>query len=315
MTPPNKQDIEQTFARIGPYVHKTPLICSTFFDREFEGSLYFKCENLQKTGSFKARGATNAVLQLTKKQRQNGVCTHSSGNHGQALAWAAKEANVACWVVVPENAPQVKMAAMKAYGANIVPCIPTLAARESELKKVMEQTGATFVPPYNYYPVIAGQATSAFEILQDEPGVDILITPVGGGGLLSGTALTAKYFGKEITVYGAEPAAADDAYRSLHAGQLIQQVHTTTIADGLRTSLGDKTFAIIRQGVSDILLADEVSIKKAMRDIWERMKIVVEPSAAVTIAAMRAHKVLFKGKKTAIILTGGNIDLGQLPFD
>lgn len=316
MSIPTKVSIQAAHEILSPIIHNTAVLSSSFFNEEFNAQLFFKCENFQKTGSFKARGATNAVRKLSTEQKAKGVCTHSSGNHGQALAWAAQQQGIPCYVVVPENAPKVKLAAMKAYGAHITLCTANLASRESGLKSVMEKTGATFIPPYNHYDVIEGQASCAKELLAAHPDLDIVISPVGGGGLLSGTALSAHYFGNPaLQVLGAEPSLADDAYRSLKSGTLIPLNHTTTIADGLRTSLGEKTFEIIKTHVSDILLADEEAIKTAMRDIWERMKIVVEPSCAVPLAAMRQQKALFANKKIGLIITGGNVDLSSLPFE
>ncbi len=316
MSQPTKESIEKAHLDIAPYLHRTPVLTSRFFNENTGAALYFKCESFQKTGSFKARGATNAVRKLSAAQKERGVCTHSSGNHGQALAWAAKKQGVKCYVVVPENAPKVKLAAMREYEAETTLCSPNLAARESGLQEVVSRTGATFVPPYNHFDIIEGQASCAKELLEEFPDLDMLIAPLGGGGLLSGTALSARYFGAPgIKVIGAEPAAADDAYRSFQTGQLVPLEHTTTVADGLRTSLGNKTFPIIKRYVDDILLATEEDIIKTMRDIWERMKILIEPSCAVPLAALQANKTLFHGKKAGIILSGGNVDLGKLPFD
>ncbi len=315
MKQPTKLEIEAAHKRIIPYLHETPVWQSAHFNSEFNATLYFKCENFQKTGSFKARGATNAVLTLTDAEKQKGVCTHSSGNHGAALAWAAKSIGAKCYVVVPENAPSVKLRAMRGYGAEITLCKPTLEARESGLKAIQEETGATFIPPYNHINVIEGQASAAKELINTVPDLDYLITPVGGGGLLSGSALSAHYFSSKTIVLGAEPVAADDAKRSLMAGKLIPQTGTQTVADGLRTSLGMLTFPIIQQHVQDILLATEDEIIYAMRDTWERMKMIIEPSCAVPLAAMRAQRSFFSGKKVGIIITGGNVDLSHLPFE
>jgi threonine dehydratase len=312
---PTEESILEAVQRLAPYLHQTPVLTSSFFDQEFEAELFFKCENFQKTGAFKARGATNAVLKLPAKQSAKGVCTHSSGNHGQALAWAAKQAGIKCYVVVPENAPEIKIKAMRGYGAELTLCAPTLEAREAGLQKIVTETGAHFIPPFNHYDVVEGQATAAYELLQTQPDLDILIAPVGGGGLLSGTALSTRFFSDKAITLGAEPEIADDAYRSLKKGELIKQTNTATIADGLRTSLGPKTFGIIQAQVEEIMLTPEDAIVSAMRDIWERMKIVIEPSCAVPLAAMRQNKKRFKGKKVGIILTGGNVDLSRLPFD
>lgn len=315
MKQPNQKEIENAHKRIAPYLHETPILQSAHFNDEFNAKLYFKCENFQKTGSFKARGATNAVLSLTDAEKQKGVCTHSSGNHGAALAWAAKRTGVTCYVVVPENAPSVKLRAMRGYGAKITLCKPTLEAREAGLKEIQDTTGATFIPPYNHLKVIEGQASAAKELIQTIPDLDYIITPVGGGGLLSGSALSAHYFSPNTIVLGAEPVEADDAKQSLEAGKLIPQTGTQTVADGLRTSLGALTFPIIQQHVNDILLATEDEIIYAMRDSWERMKIIIEPSCAVPLATMRTQKNLFTNKKVGIIITGGNVDLATLPFE
>lgn len=274
----------------------------------------FKCENFQKTGSFKIRGATNTVLSLDKNTAAHGVATHSSGNHAAALAQAARNRNIPAHVVMPNNAPQVKKNAVAGYGADITVCEPTLEAREQTLSEIVERTGATFIPPYNDYHIIAGQATAALELLEDCPGLDFVMTPVGGGGLLGGTALATHYRSPGTQTIGAEPSAADDAFRSLQQKKLIPSENPVTIADGLLTSLGDKTFPILLDHVTEILTCSEKNIVIAMRTIWERMKIVIEPSSAVPLAALLENPHKFSGKRIGIILSGGNVDLESLPW-
>jgi threonine dehydratase len=307
--------LERAHTRIKPYIHQTPVLSSQRLNALAGASLYFKCENLQKVGAFKMRGASNAVFSLAEEERAKGVATHSSGNHAQALALAARLAGIKAYIVMPENSPKVKVAAVKGYGAEIIFCKPTLQAREDTLEEVVARTGAVFIHPYNNYPVIAGQATAAMELFeQAEVALDVLIAPVGGGGLLSGSALAARYFSPSTTVIAAEPAGADDAWQSLQAGKLIPQAGPHTIADGLRTSLGDKTFPIIQEHVKEIIRVTDSEIVEAMRLIWERMKLVVEPSAAVPLAAIMQSKERWAGKQIGLILSGGNVDLENLPF-
>lgn len=295
--------------RITPYIHQTPILTSTTLDLLTGAHLFFKCENFQKVGAFKARGAMNAVLQT---ENPAGVATHSSGNHGQALAWAAKMKNMPATIVMPENAPQVKKDAVRGYGGKIVECAPTLVAREATLAQVVAETGATFIHPYNNELVIAGQATCARELLAQTPALDILIAPVGGGGLLAGTALSAKFFGRGVQVYAGEPAGANDAWQSFHAGELVPLQQAHTIADGLRTSLGSLTFPVLMNHVTDVLTVTDKEIIAAWRLIMERLKIVIEPSCAVPFAAVCKHPKIFAGKRVGIILTGGNVDLTPL---
>lgn len=278
------------------------------------GSIYFKCENFQKIGAFKMRGAASAALRLLEENKHKGMATHSSGNHAQAIARAAQVLGIPAYIVMPENAPRIKVEGTKAYGAQIIFCEPNQLARENTLAEVVERTGAQFIHPYDNYDVIAGQASAALEILEDIPSLDIIITPVGGGGLLSGTALASHYISADIIVLGAEPKRVDDAFRSLKSGHIEQNIRTDTIADGLRTTLGERTLEIIKRHVTDILTTEEEEIIHAMRLIWERMKIIIEPSCSVPLAAILANKDTFKGKKTGVILTGGNVDLGNLPF-
>lgn len=308
------QDIVAAHERIGKFIHKTPVLTSQSINTITGAKLYFKCENFQKVGAFKFRGATNAVLSLENENAKKGVATHSSGNHAAALALAARSARIKCYVVMPENAPRIKIEAVKGYGAEITFCEPTLEARESTLAKVVEQTGAVFIHPYDNLQVICGQGTAAKEFLEEIPELDIIMAPVGGGGLLSGTAITAKSINGNIQVIAGEPANADDAYRSFKSGTLISSVKPDTIADGLLTSLSELTFDIICSNVNDIITVSEISIISAMRMIWERMKIIIEPSSAVPVAAVYENPEQFHGKKTGIILSGGNVDLAKLPF-
>jgi threonine dehydratase len=276
--------------------------------------IFFKCENFQKVGAFKIRGATNAVFSLGDKQASQGVATHSSGNHAAALALAASWRGIKAYVVMPENAPEVKRNAVANYGAEIIFCKPTLDAREEGLADVVDRTGATFIHPYNDYRVISGQGTAALELCEEIPDLDIVMTPVGGGGLLSGTAIAISAISPKTYVIAAEPERADDAYRSFHAGRIIPSDNPDTIADGLRTSLGDLTFPIIRRYVKEIVTVNEQGIVKAMRSIWERMKIIVEPSAAVPLGALLTKPIDLSGKRIGVILSGGNVDLANLPW-
>jgi threonine dehydratase len=311
---PNLDDIRAAAERIRPFIHRTPVLTCAALDDMAGAQLFFKCENLQKGGAFKARGATNAIFSLTEEEAQRGVATHSSGNHAAALALAAKRRGIPAHVVMPRTAPTVKRSAVAASGANIIECEPTLEAREAALAIVLKETGAIFVPPYNDARVIAGQGTAMLELLEQAPDLDVVIAPVGGGGLLSGTAIAAKALKPGIKVFGAEPAAADDAYRSLQAGQILPSLNPQTIADGLRTSLGELTFAAIRAHADGILTVSEEGIIQAMRSLWERVKIVVEPSGAVPLAAALEHAPMFAGRRVGVILSGGNVDLDGLPW-
>ncbi len=312
--PVDKEKISAAYQRIRDHIHQTPVLTSKTLDKLSGAKLFFKCENFQKVGAFKARGAVNAVLSLSSEVLKNGVATHSSGNHAQALAYAASLVKVPAYIVMPDNATKVKMAAVEGYGAKIITCEPKQKARESTLNQIIEDTGAVLVHPYDDYQVMAGQATCAYELIREIQDLDMIIAPVGGGGLLSGTALSAHYFGDNIKVYGAEPAGADDAKRSFDSGERVKEQKPNTIADGLLTTLGEKTFPVINDLVEDILVADDEEIIEAMRLIWERMKIIVEPSCAVPLAAILKNKELFKGKNIGVILTGGNVDLENLPF-
>ena len=311
---PQFSDIKKAHERIKPFVHRTPVFSSQSINRILKMDLKFKCENFQKVGAFKFRGATNAVRQIDKKQAKKGVTTHSSGNHAAALSLAAKQLGVPAYIVMPTSAPEIKKKAVEGYGAKITYCEPTLQAREEALSKVQEETGAVFIHPYNNFNVICGQGTSAKELLEDYPDLDVLIAPVGGGGLMSGSVISAKAINPEIQVFGAEPLNADDAFRSYNQGVLIPAGPPNTIADGLLTSLSTLTFQIIRDHLDGMLTAKEESIIGAMRMIWERMKIVVEPSAAVPLAVVMENRYLFKDKKIGLIVSGGNVDLNSLPF-
>lgn len=311
---PTLNDIRFAAVRIKSFIHHTPILTSSAINEIAGCEIYFKCENFQKVGAFKARGAANAVMKLSEEQKRKGVATHSSGNHAAALARAASVAGIPAYIVMPSNAPEIKKKAVKGYGGEIIECEPNLKARETNLDEVVKRTGATFIPPYDFIDVIEGQATCALEFLEDQDDLDILMAPVGGGGLLGGTALFAHYWDADIEVLGAEPTGADDAYRSFKAGRLIPQTKPNTIADGLLTSLGELNFKLIQKYVSDILLATDPQIIEAMRLIYERMKIIIEPSCAVPLAALLANKKHFSGKKVGIILSGGNVDLGKLPF-
>jgi threonine dehydratase len=306
------KEIEIASIRIAGFVHKTPVFTSSRINAFCECNVYFKCENLQKVGAFKFRGAINAVSQLDEADLSKGVVTHSSGNHAQALSLAAKLFNTPAYIVMPKNAPRVKINAVKEYGGNIIFCEPTLEARENTSEEVIRKTGARFIHPFNNDEIIAGQGTCAKEFLEQlEIVPDAIIAPVGGGGLLSGTAIAVKSKSENISVFGAEPLMADDAYRSFKAGYIIPQTNPQTIADGLLTSLGDKTFKIIQTYVNDILLCQEQDIYAAMKLIFENLKMVVEPSGAVSLAVIVANKAMFKNKSVGVIISGGNLDIRE----
>jgi threonine dehydratase len=311
---PTKEDILEAHERIKNQIHRTPILSSSQINNLAGCEVYFKCENFQKVGAFKFRGASNSVLSMSESELQKGVATHSSGNHAAALALAAKMKNIPAYIVMPRTAPQIKKTAVEGYGAQIIYCEPTQQAREEALKKVVDETGATFIHPYNNYSVIAGQATCAKEILEELPGLNYIIPPIGGGGLSSGTCLSVKYFSEKAKVIAAEPKGADDAYRSLRDKTVYPSVNPKTICDGLLTSLGDKTYSVLSNNLEEILTASEETIIEAMKLIWERMKIIVEPSSAITLAVVLENKKKFAGKKVALILSGGNVDLTKLPF-
>ncbi len=311
---PTITDVRTAAERIRPYAHATPVLTSSTLDAMAGARLFFKCENFQRVGAFKFRGACNAVFSLTDEEARRGVATHSSGNHAQALALAGRLRGVPAFVVMPSTSKEVKKAAVAGYGASITLCQPTLAAREETLTRVAEETGAVVVHPYDDPRVIAGQGTAALELLEEVPDLDIVLTPVGGGGLLSGTAIAVAALSSATRVVAAEPAGADDAFRSLREGRIVPSVNPRTICDGLLTSLGELTFAIIRDRVSGIVTVEDEATVEAMRNLFERMKIVVEPSAAVTLGAVLAGALPVSGKRVGIILSGGNVDLEALPW-
>jgi len=312
---PDRNDIIAAAQRIEPFIHRTPVLSSKLINEILEADIFFKCENLQRAGAFKMRGATNAILTLSKDELENGVATHSSGNHAAALALAARNIGVKAYIVMPSNSSSVKVDAVRQYGGIITFCEPNVIAREEMLSKVVAETDAIEIHPYNNVRIIAGQATAAKELIEQTEKLDIIMAPVGGGGLLSGTALSTAYFSPGTIVIAGEPINADDAWRSLQAGSIQPVSPFHTIADGLRTSLGTITFPIIRDHVKEIITVDEDSIIEAMRLIWTRMKILVEPSSVVPLAAMMKQKSTFKGKRVGIILSGGNVDLDHLPWN
>jgi threonine dehydratase len=312
--PPAPADVLAAQDRLRGRVHRTPVLTSRGIDALAGAQLFFKCENFQKVGAFKFRGATHAVLRLEAERASRGVATHSSGNHAAALALAARERGIVARVVMPTNAPGVKRVAVESYGAEIVPCEPTLAAREQTLAAVVERTGAHFVHPYNDPDVIAGQGTAALELVVQAEGLEALVVPVGGGGLASGTALALAAARPGTPLYLAEPARADDAFRSLAAGRILPPENPDTIADGLRTALGSLTFAVLRQHAREVVLVEEEEIAAAMRLVWERMKIVVEASAAVPLAAVLRRRDLFARRRVGVVFSGGNVDLARLPW-
>ncbi|MFY8023957.1 MAG: threonine ammonia-lyase [Sediminibacterium sp.] len=304
-----KESIEKAYEKIKPFIHHTPVLTNSSINQMAGAELFFKCENFQKIGAFKIRGGMNAALSLSPEQISRGLATHSSGNHAQAIAFAAKTLGTKAFIVMPENSPSVKVNAVKGYGAEIIFCAPNQAAREEALNKIVAETGAEFIHPYDDDRVITGQATCVKELLTTVPTLDFVFTPVGGGGLLSGTALGAHYFKPTIKVYAGEPEGAADAILSFKSGKVEKAPYVNTIADGLLTTLSERTLSIIRAHVTDIFLVTEDEIKSALRLVYERMKIVVEPSCVVPLAAVLKHKELFKGKQIGIILTGGNVDL------
>jgi threonine dehydratase len=312
--PPDITAIQAAWRLIQPHVHYTPLMHSRLLDARTGARIGFKCENLQRVGAFKARGACNAVFSLSDAEARHGVATHSSGNHGAALAMAAAQRGIAAHIVMPEGAPGVKRDAVAAYGARIIDCAPTLAAREAALEALVDETGAQAVHPYKDPRVIAGQGTVALEILEQMPELEVLVVPVGGGGLLSGVALAVKALRPEVEVVAAEPAGADDAFRSFGLGELQPQTNPQTIADGLRAGLGEINFGIIQRHVDTILTVEEASIIEAMRLQWTRLKSVVEPSGAVSFAALLEHPERFAGRQVACVISGGNVDIDRLPW-
>jgi threonine dehydratase len=303
------QDIESAHERIARHIHRTPVLTSQLINTIAGCEIFFKCENFQKIGAFKIRGGMNAALSLSQEALAKGIATHSSGNHAQAIAFAAKKLGTRAYIVMPDNSPSVKVNAVKGYGAEITFCIPTQEARESTLQKIIDATGAAFIHPYDDYRVITGQATCAKELIEDTEMLDAVIAPVGGGGLLSGTCLSTHFLLPGVPVYAGEPAGAADAVLSLKSGKVEQAPFVDTIADGLLTTLSDKTLAIIKEHIRDIFLVEEDEIKTALQLVYERMKMVVEPSCAVPLAAILKNKEVFAGKRVGLILTGGNVDL------
>ena len=306
-----KEAVELAAKTIAPYIHRTPVLTNKSINELTGIDFYFKCENFQKIGAFKIRGGMNATLSLSPAQLKNGIATHSSGNHAQALAYAAKTLGIKAYIVMPKSSPQVKVDAVRGYGAEVIICESNQAAREAALDKVVSETGAEFIHPYDDYRVITGQATCVKELIEEVPDLDVVITPVGGGGLLSGTCLGAQFFKPGLKVYGGEPEGAADAVLSIKSGKVEKAPFINTIADGLLTTLSEQTLGIIKEHVTDILLVSEEEIIAALRLIYERMKIIVEPSCVVPFAAAMRNAHLFKGKKVGIILTGGNVDLSK----
>jgi threonine dehydratase len=311
---PLLSDIQAAHARIRSLIHYTPVLTSQLLNEHFGCKLFFKCENFQKVGAFKFRGATNAVLSLSSDERNRGVVTHSSGNHAAALALAARINGAKAYVVMPENAPIVKKNAVTGYGAEITFCKPTQQAREQATRMIIEKTGATLVHPFDNFNVICGQGTAALELMNEKDDLEIVIAPVGGGGLMSGISTCVKSLNREIQVIGAEPVNANDAYNSFTSGKLVASVNPVTVADGLLTSLSELTFSIIRSNVDAIFTAREESIIDCMLMVWERMKIVIEPSSATVLAIIKENPGVFKGKRIGLIISGGNVDFRNLPF-
>jgi threonine dehydratase len=307
-------DVLAAHDRIRPYIHRTPILTCETFNRMVGAQLFFKCENFQKAGAFKARGASNAVFGLTEAQAARGVATHSSGNHGLSLAYAAGRRGIPCQVVMPRTAPEPKKAAVRGYGGAVVECEPSTSSREAVFAEVVARTGAEFVHPYNDPRVIAGQATCSKEMFEDLGDLDAIVAPIGGGGMVSGTCLTMSALSPRTKVYAAEPTAADDAYQSFKSGHIVAYDAPVTIADGLKVPLKERTWHFVRSYVEDVLLADEDEIVAAMRLTWERMKIVMEPSCAVPLAAILRNPHLFAGKRVGVVITGGNVDLDKLPW-
>ncbi len=309
--------IRAAHERIKPHIHRTPVLSSSILNKKLGAEIFFKCENMQKVGAFKARGACNAVMSLSDADAKRGVVTHSSGNHGAALAWAAGLRGIKATIVVPENAPRPKKFAIEAYGARIVYCAANVAAREAAVDKLIAEEGLELVHPFNDYRVMNGQGTAAVELLEAVPDLDIIMSPLGGGGLLSGTSVASKGIKPGIKVIGGEPAGADDGFRSYYGGVRITDAVPNTICDGLRTGLGDKTFPMIRQNVDGIALASEENVIRAMRMTWELLKIVCEASCCPPLGAIfegNLDAYDYKGKRIGIILTGGNVDMDKLPW-
>ncbi|RUM06196.1 beta-hydroxyaspartate dehydratase BhcB [Rhizobium chutanense] len=311
---PTISDMFEAHDRIRPFIHRTPVMTSSYINSLVGAELFFKCENLQKAGAFKARGASNAVFGLSDEQAARGVATHSSGNHGTCLSYAAGRRGIPCTVVMPRSAPQAKKDAVRGYGGTVVECEPSTSSREAVFAEVVAKSGAEFVHPYNDARVIAGQATCSRELLEQVDNLDAVIAPIGGGGMVSGTCLTLSNLAPRIKVYAAEPEQADDAYRSFKAGHIIADDAPNTVADGLKVPLKELTWHFVKRNVSDIVTASEDEIIEAMKLIWKRAKLVMEPSSAVPLAAILKNKSIFAGKRVGIIITGGNVDLDTLPW-
>ena len=312
---PTLDDMRAARERIAPHVHRTPVLTSSFIDGLAGAELFFKCENLQKAGAFKARGASNAVFGLSDEQARKGVATHSSGNHGTCLSYAAGRRGIPCTVVMPRTAPQAKKDAVKGYGGRVVECEPSTSSREATFAEVVAETGAEFVHPYPDPRVIAGQATCSAELIEQVEGLDAVVAPIGGGGMVSGSCLTLTNLAPGVKIYAAEPQQADDACRSFKAGHIIADDAPETVADGLKVPLKELTWHFVKNNVADILTVSEQEIVDAMKLVWKRMKIVIEPSSAVPLAAILKNRQVFAGKRVGVIVTGGNVDLDKLPWD
>ena len=309
-----KSDLIDCHNRIKPFIHNTPVLTSNYVNEITGAEVYFKCENFQKMGAFKMRGAANAILRLSDEQKSNGVVTHSSGNHAQAISLAAKKIGIKAYIVMPSNAPKIKKEAVKGYGGELIECESNIEAREAAAKDLVDSKNATFIHPSNNLDVIIGQGTASKELIEQYGSFNNILVPIGGGGLIAGSALAAKYFGDNCSVIGTEPFEVDDAYRSLISGKIETNITTNTIADGLRTQLGDKNFPIILNEVKEIIRITEDEIINSMKLIWQRLKIICEPSCSLPLAGLLKNKDKFKGKKIGIIITGGNIDLDNLPY-
>ena len=314
LTIPTFQDMLDAHERIKPYIHRTPVLTSSYFNDLIGAELFFKCENFQKAGAFKVRGASNAVFGLSDEMADKGVATHSSGNHALSLSYAAGRRGIPCHVVMPRTAPEAKKAAVRGYGGIITECDPSTSSREEVFAEVQAKTGAEFVHPYNDPRVIAGQGTCSREFMEQTGGVDIMVAPIGGGGMISGTCLTLSNVAPEVEIFASEPEQADDAYRSFKAGHIIADDSPQTIADGLKVPLKELTWHFVSNHVTDILTASEQEIIDAMKLTWQRMKIVMEPSCAVPLATILKNKERFAGKRVGVIITGGNVDLAKLPW-
>lgn len=311
---PTYDDVIAAHERVRPYIHRTPVLTSSFLDNLTGAKLFFKCENLQKAGAFKVRGACNAVFGLTEEQAARGVATHSSGNHALSLSYAAGRRGIPCNVVMPRTAPQAKKDAVIGYGGSITECEPSTSSREAVFAEVQARTGADFVHPYNDPRVIAGQGTCSRELMDQVEGLDAVVAPIGGGGMISGTCLTLSNIAPQVEIFAAEPERADDAYRSFKAGHIIADDAPDTVADGLKVPLKDLTWHFVQRHVTDILTASDPEIVDAMKLIWKRMKIVMEPSSAVPLATILKNPDRFRGKRVGVIVTGGNVDLDRLPW-